>query len=139
MAESISLGASVLAFITITVQLSKITAGLYVTLNDAPEDIARLRTRLEDLHFILSEINRLRSSFPDYDTSSEIQRYWNDKSKRLELDFKEFRKFTDGLNTKDVKGKIRWFLSHRDHAKTVLVVLSEDIDILRSLYQIMES
>ncbi|KAF8249110.1 hypothetical protein K440DRAFT_641478 [Wilcoxina mikolae CBS 423.85] len=121
MAEAISFGASVLAFITIAAQLSKTAATLYGTIHDAPDDVRRVHTRLRDLEYTLAAIDRIRKRHSSYDEDQPLQvrEYWNEKFEKLRCDFSEFKKFTETLNAnakgvKAVKGRVQWFLSHQD-------------------------
>jgi hypothetical protein len=67
MADAISLGASITAFITIAAQLSKSAATLYGTIHDAPEDVKRVHARLRDLEFVLDAIDHIRKRYPSDD------------------------------------------------------------------------
>jgi len=67
MADAISLGSSVLAFITIAPQLSKVSVIFYGSLHDAPDEVKRVHTRLRDLGFALDSIDRIRKIHHDFD------------------------------------------------------------------------
>lgn len=54
MAEPAGLGVSVLTFITVAAKMSSATAALDSSIQDAPGDVQRVQTRLEDLDFILT-------------------------------------------------------------------------------------
>jgi hypothetical protein len=136
MADAVGLGASVLAFITIAGKLSKAAAKLYGSFHNAPEEVKRVQTRMNDLGILLSQIERIYSAHPQCVTDAAVQRYWNEKSTKLRDDFATFESFTDRLNT-SLGGRVRWFLSHQDRAKSILELLSEDIDMLYLLYQLM--
>jgi hypothetical protein len=141
MAEDVSLGASVLAFITITAKLSKATTTLFGSFRGAPSDVKRVETRLKDLDFILTQIDRTRSINPGCAEDPATKIYWNDKRAKLKSDFEEFEKFTAqlGANIGGMKGRIKWFLTDEDCAKKVLGLLAEDINVLRTLQLMMES
>jgi hypothetical protein len=114
MAEAISLGASVLAFITVAAQLSKTTAAIYGTIHDAPEDIKRFHTRLHDLKFILEAIHRIQTRHFGCEEDLLVREFWGEKFEKLRRDFSEFERFTGALDAKGigVKGRIWWFLSN---------------------------
>ena len=141
MAEAAGLGASVVTFITVVAQLSKAAATLHDSIKDAPDGVQRVQTRLKDLEFILTQIDRTRSMNPECVGDPSTENYWNGKEAKLRSDFAEFERFTTQLATNigKAKGKIKWFLSHEDRAKKVLDLLAEDINVLRALLGIMES
>jgi hypothetical protein len=91
MAEPVSLGASVLTFITLAGQLSKQAIGVYDSIKEAPEDVVRIGTRLRDLERILILIGRIRSEVPLGEDDPETQRYWSDKCIVLRTHFAEFK------------------------------------------------
>jgi len=91
MAEPVSLGASVLTFITLAGQLSKQAIGFYDSIKEAPEDVVRIGTRLRDLERILILIGRIRSEVPLGEDDPETQRYWSDKCIVLRTHFAEFK------------------------------------------------
>ena len=141
MAEAVSLGASILAFITVAAKLSTATATLYGSIKDAPSDERRVQERLEDLKCILALIDRARSMNPECVGDPEIEDYWSAKEAKLRSDFAVFEGITAQLNAnigKD-KGKSKWLLSHGDRAKKDLGLLAEDIKVLKTLYDIMQS
>jgi len=139
MADAISLGASVLAFVTVAAQLTRITYTFFDSIKDAPEDIRRLPERLKDLQFILQQIYQLGTINPQYEADPDIRGYWDIKAAKLQRDFDEFQTFAEGLKAKDIRGRVKWFLSDHDRAKKILSLLCEDIEVLRCLHQIMES
>ena len=141
MAEPVGLGASVLTFITVVAKLSSATATIHSTLQDAPSDVQRIRTRLKDLQFILAQIDRTCAMNPECLGDPATESYWNGKEAKLRSDFVEFERFTTQLaaDIGKAKGRIKWFLSHGNRAKKVLDLLAEDIDVLRALKGIMES
>jgi len=129
MAEAISLGASVITFITVI----KAVAPIYASIKDGPDDIIRLQSRLQSLHMLLANIESISSTYPDCAEDPGIKKYWNDKSTTLRSDFTAFGNFTQGLNS---RGKIRWLLTDRSRANKILDRLSEDIMMLNFLIQI---
>ena len=141
MAEAVSLGASILAFITIAAKLSSATATLYGLVKDAPDDVQRVQTRLEDLELILAQIDRTRSMNPECVGDPATESYWAGKEAKLRSDFDEFRRFAAQLtaNIGKAKGRIEWFFSGEDRARKVLGLLAEDIEVLRTLHGNMES
>jgi hypothetical protein len=141
MAEAVGLGASVLAFITVAAQLSKTTATIYGTIHDAPEHIKRFHTRLHDLKFILDAIRRIQTSHFGCEEDLLVREFWGEKFEKLRRDFSEFEQLTRELDVQKngVKGRIRWFLSNQDRAKKILGLVSEDIEVLKTLQHIMES
>ena len=141
MAEVVSLGASILAFITIAAKLSHATATLYGSIKDAPSDVQRVQTRLKDLELILAQIDRTRLRNPECVGDPATESYWSAKEAKLKSDFTEFGGFAAQLTTNigKAKGRLKWFLSHGDRAKKNLELLSEDIDVLKTLLRIMES
>jgi hypothetical protein len=140
MAEAINLGASVLAFITIAAQLSKTAATIYGSIHDAPEDIKRFHTRLHDLKFTLETIHWIQTRHLGCDEDLRVREFWNEKFQKLQRDFSELEQFTRELDEKGmgVKGRIRWFLSSQERAKKILVLVSEDVELLKTLQRIME-
>ena len=58
MAEAINLGASVLTFIVVAAKLSRTTATLNGSIQDAPGDVQRVQARLKALEFILAQMDR---------------------------------------------------------------------------------
>jgi hypothetical protein len=141
MAEVVGLGASILAFITVAAKLSKTTATIYGTIHNAPEDIKRFHTRLDDLKFTLDTIHFIQEGRPGHAEDHRVLDFWNEKFKKLRRDFSEFEQFTRELDVQGngVKGRIRWFLSNQDRAKKILGLVSEDIEVLKTLQHIMES
>ena len=140
-AEAVGLGAGVLTFITVAAKLSSATTALQSSIKDAPGDVQRVQTRLEDLEFILTQIDRARSMNPESVGDPATESYWNRKEAKLRSDFVEFGGFAAQLtaNIGKAKGRIKWLLSHEDRAEKVLGLLAEDIDVLRALLGIMES
>ena len=141
MAEAVSLGASILAFITVVAKLSQATATLYGSIKDAPSDVQRVQTRLKDLELILAQIDRTRLRNPECVGDPTTESYWSAKEAKLRADFAEFGGFAAHLtaNIGKAKGKLKWALSHGDRARKNLELLSEDIDVLKTLLRIMES
>jgi hypothetical protein len=140
MAEAISLGASVLAFIMIAAELSKAAIPIYNTMKDAPDDVQRVQSRLKDLQFILSEINNLQSNSASdraFSQDDKAKKYWDERSTQLRADFTEFEAFASNLNETKPAGRLRWFLSRQDRTKKLLALLLEDIDVLKTLHQLM--
>jgi len=130
MAEAIGLGASVITFITVL----KAVSPIYSSIKDAPEDIAHLQRRLQNLAFILEKIDNTTSLYPQYTEDSATERYWNHNSTRLRSDFNEFETFAKELST---RGKVRWILIDHNRVKKMLDRLSEDIATLNSLHQLI--
>ncbi|KAF8249148.1 hypothetical protein K440DRAFT_641503 [Wilcoxina mikolae CBS 423.85] len=115
MAAAISLGASVLTFITVAAQLSKAANSLYDSIKDTPEEVRRLHARLGDLKFILSEIDLARSLNPQCVEDERIEVFWNNKAEKLHKDFTKFESFAKGLNGNGTIGRAHWlFLSAID-------------------------
>ena len=141
MAEAVGLGASVVTFIAVAAKLSRATATLHGSIKDAPSDVQRVQTRLKDLEFILTQIDRTRAMNPECAGDPATESYWNGKEAKLRSDFAEFEHFITQLaaNIGKAKGRVKWLLSHEDRAKKVLDLLAEDIDVLRALFGIMES
>ena len=141
MAEAVSLGASILAFITVAAKLSTATATLYGSIKDAPSDVRRVQTRLQDLKFLLTQIDQVRSLNPECFGDPATERDWSDKEAKLRSDFAEFGDFAAQLtaNIGRAKGKSEWLLSHGDRARNDLGLLAEDIDVLKTLLCIMQS
>jgi len=139
MAEPVSLGASVLTFITLAGQLSKQAIGVYDSIKEAPEDVVRIGTRLRDLERILILIGRIRSEVPLGEDDPETQRYWSDKCIVLRTHFAEFKdlaaKWEAGIG--GASGRTRWFLSHKSRVAKLLSFLAEDIEVVKSLHQFM--
>jgi len=143
MAEVIGFGASVLTFITIATQLAKAAFATYETVTDAHEEIKRVRTRLNDLRFILLQIyhRRIHSSStgePDpayWDDKSA--RYWDEKSAQLWDSFAQLEKITSRLNETQPVARLRWLLSGQDRARKLLALLTEDLAVLKTLNQFM--
>jgi hypothetical protein len=129
MAEAISLGASVITFISVI----KAVAPIYASIKDGPDDIMSLQSRLQSLRMLLVNIERISSKYPDCAEDPDIKKYWNDKSTTLRSDFTAFENFTQGLKS---RGKIRWLLADHSRANKILDRLSEDITMLNSLIQI---
>jgi hypothetical protein len=115
----------------IAAQLSKSAAILYGTIHDAPEDVKRVHARLRDLEFVWDAIDHIRKRYPSDDV--QLSAFWNEKFGKLRCDFSEFKQFTNTLNA-GVKGRIRWLLSHQDRVKKILALLSEDIEVLKTLH-----
>ena len=141
MAEVVSLGASILAFITVAAKLSHATTALYGSIKDAPRDVRRVQARLEDLEAILAQIDRIRSMNPECVGDLATESYWSSKEAKLKSDFAEFGDFAAQLtaNIGKAKGKSKWLLSHGDRAKKDLGLLAEDIEVLKTLFDIMQS
>ena len=141
MAEAVSLGASIVTFITVAAALSRATATIYGSIKDAPSDVQRIQTRLEDLEFILNQINSTRLRNPECVGDPATESYWNAKEGKLKSDFAEFGGFAAHLtaNIGKAKGKWKWFLSDGDRAKKNLELLAEDIDVLKTLFDIMQT
>ena len=141
MAEAVSLGASILAFITVATKLSIATATLYSSIKDTPNDVQRVQTRLKDLQCILSQIDRARSINPECVGDPATEDYWRAKEAKLRSDFAEFGDFAAQLTTNigKAKGKSKWLLSHGDRARKNLGLLAEDIDVLKTLFDLMQS
>ncbi|KAF8250042.1 hypothetical protein K440DRAFT_640807 [Wilcoxina mikolae CBS 423.85] len=138
MAEAISLAARIVAFITIVGQFSKIVITVTGTFKDAPEELNRLQTHLKDLEFLLSAINQIQYWDSQAVNDPELRRNWNARSQKLQDGFAEFQRLAEQLNCKEVKTRMKWILSHRDRSKKVLSLLSEDVETLKSLYDMME-
>ena len=141
MAEAVSLGASILAFITVAAKLSHAATTLYGSIKDAPIDVQRVQTRLEDLEWILAQINHARLMNPEFVGGPTAESYWSSKEAKLRSDFAEFGDFAAQLtaNIGKTKGRIKWVLSHEDRAKKALGLLAEDIDVLSALFGIIQS
>jgi hypothetical protein len=139
MADPVSFGASVLAFITIAAQLSKTAVTIYGPVHDAPNDIKCFLERLQDLEFILDTIHRYRTDHPTVKEDNQFRQFWNVKLAKLQRDFSECKQFTTTLsrNTKRLKSRCQWLLSHQDRAKKILATVSEDIEVLKSLHSLM--
>ena len=141
MTDAVGLAASVVAFITVTAKLSKAAAAVHGSIKDAPSDVQRVGTRLKGLEIILTQIDRTRSMNPEFTGDSVIESYWANNEAKLKSDFAEFEDFAAQLtaNAGKAMGRIKWFLSHEDRAKKALGLLAEDIEVLRTLLQLMES
>jgi hypothetical protein len=140
MAEVTGLAASVVAFITVAAKLSKTTANIYGTIHEAPEDIKRFHTRLDDLRFTLDTIHLIQAGRVGHAEDHRVRVFWNEKFKKLRRDFSEFEQFTRELDVQGngVKGRTRWLLSNQVRAKKILGLVSEDIELLKTLQHIME-
>ena len=141
MTDAVGLAASIVAFITVAAKLSKAAAAVCGSIKDAPGDVQRVGTRLKDLEFILTLINRAHSQNPEFAGDLATKRYWASKEAKLKSDFAEFEDFVAQLtaNAGKAMGRIKWFLSHEDRAKKTLGLLAEDIEVLKTLLLIMES
>ena len=141
MTDAVGLAASIVAFVTVAAKLSKVAAAVCGSIKDAPGDVRRVETRLNDLEFILTQINRARSLNPELDGDLATKRYWSSKEAKLKSDFAEFEDFAAQLtaNAGKAMGRIKWFLSHEDRANKTLGLLAEDIEVLRALLLIMQS
>jgi glutaredoxin 2 len=139
MAEAVGLGAGVLAFFTITAKLSKSAATLVDLLKDAPGDVKRLGTRLRDLEVVLTQVDRAHSMNQGSAMDPGAERYWNDKREKLKSDFAEFEDYATRLGTNVVGtvGRTKWFLTGRDRTRKILGLLTEDIDVLKTLNRLM--
>jgi hypothetical protein len=136
MPDPVGLGTSILAFITIAGKLSKAATKLYGSFHNPSEEVKRAQTRTNDLRILLSQIQSINSAHPQCMENAAVQRYWDEKSTKLRDDFATFESFTDRLNT-SLEERVWWFLSHQDCAKLILEHLSEGIDMLYMLYQLM--
>ena len=156
---AVGLAASILTFTTVAAKLSTAAATLYRgyrSIKDAPSDLQRVETRLNDLEFILAQINRTRSANPESVGDPATESYWASKESKLRSDFIEFEHFTAQLtanigrefehftaqltaNIGRAKSRMKWLLSHEGRAKKVLGLLAEDIDMLRALHEIMQA
>jgi len=93
--------------------------------------VKRVHARLRDLEFVLDAIDHIQKRYPSDDV--QLSAFWNEKFEKLRCDFSEFKQFTNTLNA-GVKGRIRWLLSHQDRVKKILALLSEDIEVLKTLH-----
>ena len=109
MAEAVSLGASILAFITVAAKLSHAATTLYGSIKDAPSDVQNVRTRLKDLELILDQIDRARLMNPECVGGPAAESYWSAKEAKLRSDFAEFGNFAAQLtaNIGKAKGRVK--------------------------------
>ena len=139
MAEAVGLGASIIAFITITAQSSKNAILLYGSIKDAPEDLRTILARLNDMTYYLDQMKQVTDEDQTSADDPNVQSYWNNKSSKLKKDLKKFEDFTTALDKSigGAKGRIMWFLSNQDRAKKISALLTDDINLLRDLSMLM--
>ena len=85
----VSLGASILAFVTLVAKLSHTTAAICSSIKDAPRDVRRVQTGLEDLEAVLGQVDYICSMNPECVGDPATESYWSAKKARLRSDFAE--------------------------------------------------
>lgn len=139
MAEALGLGASILAFVTITAHLSKIVKDTWDSVKDAPEDIARMMGKLKRLEGLLDEIHHQDTSMVNARAADKLAELWKRQSDQLQSDFALYQKTADklALQLKKNQGpvssagiKFRWYFK-RDKVRELDERLQENIRIFR--------
>lgn len=141
MAEAIGLGASILAFVTITAQLSKIVKDTWDSVKDAPEDIERLMKKLKSLECLLDEIHNQDTSMVNSRAANKLAELWKRQSDQLQSDFALYQETADklALQLKKNQGpvssagiKFRWYFK-RDKVRELDERLQGNIGIFRTI------
>ena len=137
MAEAVSLGASIIAFVAVAARLSKAVNDARDSVKDAPEDIARVVKKLGNLKCLLSEIRDQDTITANSQTGDYLTRLWASQSDQLQRDFAEYQALADklALQLKRDQGpisgaKIRfhWFFK-RDAVRELDDRLQENIEL----------
>ena len=97
MAEAVSLGASIIAFVAIAARLSKAVNDARDSVKDAPEDIARVIKKLGDLECLLNEIRNQDTSAANPQAGDSLTRLWASQSSQLQRDFASYQSLADKL------------------------------------------
>ena len=97
MAEAVSLGASIIAFVAVAARLSKAINDARNSVKDAPEDIARVIKKLGNLESLLSEIRDQDTSTANSRAGNNLTRLWASQSDQLKRDFASYQVLADKL------------------------------------------
>jgi hypothetical protein len=130
-------GASVLAFLSATAQLSKALYKIAIILKNAPADIDELQENLKLLNLVLSAIEKLGHN-QDISENSILQDFWDSKRCRLKKDFDSFETIAQRLmtNSTDLLTRTKW-LFKKPEVDALKQRLHEDINCLQLLQSLL--
>lgn len=101
MAEAIGLGSGIIAFLTVSVQLTTVLFSVWDDLKEAPDVIRSIAGRVEILNFYLSQVRkeeqRLNAVGSAGQGASELGKIWTSLHTRLREDTDNFRDFGECL------------------------------------------
>ena len=137
MAEAVSLGASIIAFVAIAARLSKAVNDARDSVKDAPEDIARVIKKLGNLECLLNEIHNQDTSIANSRAGDSLTRLWASQSDQLQRDFASYQSLADKLALQlrkdqgpisSTKIRFHWFFK-RDAVRELDDRLQENIEL----------
>ena len=141
MAEAVSLGASIIAFVAVAARLSKAVNDTRDSVKDAPEDIARVVKKLGNLDYLLNEIHNQDTSTANSQAGDSLRRLWASQSGQLQRDFASYQALADKLALqlrKDqgpisgAKIRFHWFFK-RDAVRELDDRLQENIELFEMI------
>ena len=97
MAEAVSLGASIIAFVAVAARLSKAVNDAWNSVKDAPEDITRVVKKLGNLECLLNEIHSQDTSTANSQAGNSLTGLWASQSGQLQRDFASYQVLADKL------------------------------------------
>ena len=137
MAEAVSLGASIIAFVAVAARLSKAVNDARDSVKDAPEDIARVIKKLGNLECLLNEIRDQDTSIANPQAGDSLTRLWASQSDQLQRDFAKYQSLADKLALQlrkdqgpisSTKIRFHWFFK-RDAVRELDDRLQENIGL----------
>lgn len=136
--DALGFGANILAFITLTAQLTKLTAQVYGSLADAPDSIQRSLARLDHLERLLIQIDTNIEQHPTLITDQRFRQHWDSRIVAMRLERARLRTFIDGLNAiESAKEKIEWLWTNQKALRAIIQRFCEDVDVLFQHHQIL--
>lgn len=112
MAEAIGIGSGILAFLTVSVQLTAVLCSVWDDFKEAPEEIQNIAHRIKQLNFYLQEVQKeeqkLNAAGATCQSTSELGSIWASLHVKLRTDTTEFQALGERLKRdNDTKGKFR--------------------------------
>lgn len=112
MAEAIGLGSGIIAFLTVSVQLSTVLFSVWDDFKEAPKEIQNIEHRIKELTFYLQRVHKeeqaLKAAGSTCQSTSDLEKIWTSLHTQLREVTTDFEIFGGSLKKENVSwGELR--------------------------------
>lgn len=145
MAEAIGVGSGILAFLTVSVNLTTVLHSVWDDFREAPAEIRDIAFRIEQLHFYLGQVEieeqELNAVGFACQSTSELTNIWMSLHARLREVTVEFQDFAERLkkrkNSSEIWSRTDWVIRNKQRTLEFDRKISSHLETFKTIWNLI--